>query len=117
MRVEQREYLKPCPWLDAMSDPPASGLVRRSFATMKPAIRPRLQLCFPAVLRYFAGIHPPALLRRFRKDSRANVAIVFAVALLPVLSAIGCAVDYSLTIRTQTKLQAAADAASVAAVA
>ncbi|MEA2917843.1 MAG: hypothetical protein QOJ15_9924 [Bradyrhizobium sp.] len=57
-----------------------------------------------------------ALLSRFRRDKTANVAIIFVIALLPITEAIGCAVDYSLATRMKAKLQAAADAASVAAI-
>jgi Flp pilus assembly protein TadG len=58
-----------------------------------------------------------SLIGRFRKDRRGNIAVVFAIALLPILSAIGCAVDYSLATRMRAKLQAAADAAGVASIA
>src|ERR1700760_2601521 len=57
-----------------------------------------------------------ALVARFRRDRAANTAVTFALVLLPVLSAVGCAVDYSETIRIRAKLQSAADAASVAAI-
>jgi Flp pilus assembly protein TadG len=57
-----------------------------------------------------------ALISRFRRDKKANLAVIFAIALLPILEAIGCATDYSLAVRVKSKLQAAADAASVAAV-
>jgi Flp pilus assembly protein TadG len=57
-----------------------------------------------------------ALLSRFRRDKTANVAIIFVIALLPILEGIGCAVDYSLATRMKAKLQAAADAASIAAI-
>ncbi|WP_296516535.1 pilus assembly protein TadG-related protein [Rhodopseudomonas sp.] len=53
----------------------------------------------------------------FRRNKRGNVAVIFAIALLPLLTAIGCAVDYSTATRVRAKLQAAADAASVAALA
>jgi len=56
------------------------------------------------------------MFRRFRTDYRGNVAIVFALTLLPILAAVGCAVDYSLASRMKSKLQVAADAASVAAI-
>ena len=56
------------------------------------------------------------MFRRFRTHSRGNVAITFAIAILPMIAAIGCAIDYSLANRMKAKLQAAADAASVAAV-
>jgi Flp pilus assembly protein TadG len=57
-----------------------------------------------------------ALLRRFCSEKRGNIAVTFAIALLPVLSAIGCAIDYSLATRIKAKLQSAADSASVAAI-
>jgi Flp pilus assembly protein TadG len=57
-----------------------------------------------------------SLVRRFRIDSRGNVAVIFVIALLPILEAVGCAVDYSLATRMKAKLQASADAASVASI-
>jgi Flp pilus assembly protein TadG len=53
---------------------------------------------------------------RFRLDKSANVAVIFIIASLPIMSAVGCAVDYSMATRMRMKLQAAADAASVAVV-
>ena len=32
-----------------------------------------------------------ALISRFRRNSRGNVAVMFTIALLPILTAIGCA--------------------------
>jgi Flp pilus assembly protein TadG len=58
-----------------------------------------------------------SLIGRFRRDQRGNVAVIFVLALLPLLSAIGCAIDYSRATRIQSKLQAAADAASVGSIA
>jgi Flp pilus assembly protein TadG len=55
------------------------------------------------------------LIRRFRRDRRGNVAAIFAIACIPLISAVGCAVDYSMATRMKSKLQAAADAASVGA--
>jgi len=55
-------------------------------------------------------------LSRFRHDRRANIAVIFAIALLPILTATGAAVDYSLATRMKAKLQSAADAASVASI-
>jgi Flp pilus assembly protein TadG len=57
-----------------------------------------------------------ALLGRFRRDSRGNIAVIFALAALPVLSAIGCAIDYSEATRIKAKMQSAADAAAVASI-
>jgi Flp pilus assembly protein TadG len=52
---------------------------------------------------------------RFCRDRRGNVAIIFTIAAIPLISAIGCAVDYSLATRMKAKMQTAADAASIAA--
>jgi Flp pilus assembly protein TadG len=57
------------------------------------------------------------LIGRFRRDQRGNIAVIFALACVPLISGIGCAVDYSMAVRIKTKLQAAADAASVGSVA
>lgn len=56
-------------------------------------------------------------LRRFLRDRRGNIAVIFALACVPLITAVGCAVDYSRATQMQAKLQAAADAASVGAVA
>jgi Flp pilus assembly protein TadG len=58
-----------------------------------------------------------ALLSRFRHDKAANIAVIFAIAIIPIMTALGCAVDYSLATRLKAKMQAASDAASVAAIA
>jgi Flp pilus assembly protein TadG len=55
-------------------------------------------------------------MNRFRRDQRGNIAVIFGIACLPVLSAIGCAVDYSEASRMRAKLQSAADAAAVASI-
>ena len=52
----------------------------------------------------------------FGTDRRGNTAIIFALAALPLVSAVGCVVDYSMASSIQTKLQAAADAATLASV-
>jgi Flp pilus assembly protein TadG len=54
-------------------------------------------------------------LSRFRRDRRGNVAAIFAITAIPLISAVGCAVDYSLATRMKAKLQTAADAAGIAA--
>src|SRR5437764_13582735 len=50
-------------------------------------------------------------------DRRGNIAVIFALALLPIMSAIGCTVDYSRATQLRSKLQGAADAASVGSIA
>jgi Flp pilus assembly protein TadG len=62
-------------------------------------------------MRSFSG-----LMNRFARDQRGNIAVIFAIACLPILSAIGCAVDYSEATRIKAKMQSAADAAAVAAI-
>ncbi len=57
------------------------------------------------------------LLKSFVRDKRGNIAVIFAIASIPLLAAVGCAVDYSLATRLKAKLQSAADAASVGALA
>ncbi|HUZ33598.1 MAG TPA: pilus assembly protein TadG-related protein [Xanthobacteraceae bacterium] len=52
----------------------------------------------------------------FGTDRRGNTAIIFALAALPLVSAVGCVVDYSMASAIQTKLQAAADAATLASI-
>jgi Flp pilus assembly protein TadG len=56
------------------------------------------------------------LISHFRRNSKANVAVIFAIACIPMLTAVGCAVDYSLAVRMRSKMQSAADAASVGSI-
>jgi Flp pilus assembly protein TadG len=62
-----------------------------------------------------AGKQYLRLSSRFRRDERGNIAIIFALALLPIVSLIGSAVDYSLAVRAKAKLSASVDAALLAA--
>lgn len=52
-------------------------------------------------------------LERFRRDDRANVAIIFALSALPLFSFVGMAVDYGRMSAVQAKVQAALDAAAL----
>jgi len=52
----------------------------------------------------------------FGSATRGNSAIIFAIAALPIISAVGCVIDYSYASMIKTKLQAAADAATLATV-
>ena len=56
------------------------------------------------------------LLDQFRRDQRGNLAVIFAIACVPLISAIGCAIDYTEAVRIKSKLQSAADAAAVASI-
>jgi Flp pilus assembly protein TadG len=55
-------------------------------------------------------------LSRFLRDRRANVLMIFGFTLLPMIFIIGASVDYGAAARLKTKLNAAADAAVLAAV-
>jgi Flp pilus assembly protein TadG len=56
------------------------------------------------------------LIGSFTLSARGNSAIIFALAALPIISAVGCVIDYSYASMVKTKLQAAADAATLATV-
>jgi Flp pilus assembly protein TadG len=53
---------------------------------------------------------------KFRRDQRGNIAVIFAIACVPLISAVGCAVDYSRAVQLRSKLQSAIDAASVGSI-
>ncbi|MDN4986515.1 pilus assembly protein [Bradyrhizobium arachidis] len=57
------------------------------------------------------------LIRRFVRDNSGNIAVIFTIACVPLITAVGCAIDYSRATQTRSKLQAAADAASVGSIA
>ena len=52
-------------------------------------------------------------LRGFGSDRRGNVAMIFALASLPLLAFTGAAIDYGLATRLQVKLQASTDATAL----
>lgn len=56
-------------------------------------------------------------LARFIRSDRGNIAIIFALTLLPVMGSVGAALDYAQASSLRSKLQSAIDAASVGAVA
>lgn len=55
------------------------------------------------------------LLRRFAGDARGNVAVVATIAALPLMVGAGIAIDYARVARSQSALQVAVDAATLAA--
>jgi Flp pilus assembly protein TadG len=68
-------------------------------------------------LRFSARFAPMrALISNFQFNTRGNVAIITAVSALPLLTAVGCVIDYTNASMIRTKLQADADAASLATV-
>jgi Flp pilus assembly protein TadG len=56
------------------------------------------------------------LFRRFAKSEMANVAVIFGLALVPIIFLTGMGVDYTLAVDRQTQLDACADSAALAAV-
>jgi Flp pilus assembly protein TadG len=56
------------------------------------------------------------LVANFQTDRRANVAVMTAIAMIPIFAAIGCVVDYTMASTVKTRLQAAADATSLAVI-
>lgn len=57
----------------------------------------------------FSPTARPARARKFFRDSGANVAVIFGVALVPMLIAVGAGVDYAGTLNIKSKLQSALD--------
>ena len=55
-------------------------------------------------------------MNRFRRDRRGNIAVIFAIACVPLISAVGSAIDYSEAMRIKAKLQSAADSAALASI-
>src|SRR5271169_6222466 len=51
---------------------------------------------------------------RFWSDRRGNIAIIFGLAIVPVMGAIGAAVDYSVANASRTAMQAALDNTALA---
>jgi len=56
------------------------------------------------------------LLASFRTNRRGNVAVITALACLPMVAGVGCVIDYTNASMIKTKLQAAADSAALATV-
>jgi len=56
------------------------------------------------------------LMSRLKRDTNANIAVTFAIALVPIIATIGCAIDYSMATRIKAKLQGSSDSASVASI-
>jgi Flp pilus assembly protein TadG len=57
------------------------------------------------------------LLSRFFKDSAGNTALIFGLSAVPLMMAVGAAVEYGKMTETKAKLQAAVDTAALAAAA
>jgi Flp pilus assembly protein TadG len=55
-------------------------------------------------------------MRRFSRDRRGNVAIIFALSMIPCVFLVGMALDFTSAAQKRVQLYAAADAAALAAV-
>jgi hypothetical protein len=53
-------------------------------------------------------------MRRFWSDNKGNVAVLFGIAIVPIIGAIGAAVDYSMASAYRTDLQKALDSTALA---
>lgn len=53
--------------------------------------------------------------RSFSRDERGTIAVLFAIALVPIIGFSGAAIDYGRAVKAQGKMQAAADSAALAA--
>ncbi|MGO8975260.1 MAG: TadE/TadG family type IV pilus assembly protein [Steroidobacteraceae bacterium] len=58
----------------------------------------------------------PETLRLYGRDRKGNVAIIFALSLIPAVFLIGMALDFSSSMQRRSQLDAAADAGALAAV-
>jgi Flp pilus assembly protein TadG len=67
--------------------------------------------------RFKSFLNPASALRaalvRFRTDQRGNIAVIFAVSILPILGLVGAAVDYTRANNARTALQSALDTTSL----
>jgi Flp pilus assembly protein TadG len=62
------------------------------------------------------SLQPPkllGLLRRFTGATDGNVAIIFTIALVPIISFVGAAIDYSRANRARSAMQSALDSAAL----
>ncbi len=55
------------------------------------------------------------MFKKFRSDERGAIAIIFAVALIPLILAAGISIDYGRSVIAKNKMQSALDAAVLAA--
>jgi hypothetical protein len=68
------------------------------------------------MLKSFLGLSFLRLTDRFRRDRRGNVAIIFAITCIPLISMVGAAIDYTRALQIRSQLQAALDTASVGSI-
>jgi Flp pilus assembly protein TadG len=61
--------------------------------------------------RIFTRIRDAA--NRFACDNQGNIAVIFAIALVPIISFVGAAIDYSRASSARTSMQAALDSTAL----
>jgi Flp pilus assembly protein TadG len=61
----------------------------------------------------FNTCHLGRAARRFAKSNEGNIAVIFAIAILPVLGFVGAAIDYSRASKARTSMQAAMDSTAL----
>jgi Flp pilus assembly protein TadG len=54
-----------------------------------------------------------SLMNRFRKDQRGNIVMIFAIMLVPLLTFMGAAIDYSRATRARATMQSTLDSVSL----
>ncbi|KDA03304.1 hypothetical protein HOC_06698, partial [Hyphomonas oceanitis SCH89] len=54
-----------------------------------------------------------SLIRRWRDETRGNVAIIFALSIIPILSIVGVAIDTQMTMTQKNKIQSMIDNAVI----
>jgi Flp pilus assembly protein TadG len=75
-----------------------------------------LQIACLPFLDWKGNVMINALLFRFAGNRNANVAVIFAIVMVPTIYLSGMALDYTQALRKQSQLDAATDAAAIAAV-
>jgi Flp pilus assembly protein TadG len=89
--------------------------VKSSFPSHRGRIDIQLVLKFMLRFKKFRITPLLSIVRDFGGNQRANVAMIFAFILIPVLFAAGMGIDYAMAARRRAKLDAAADSAALAA--
>jgi Flp pilus assembly protein TadG len=79
-------------------------------------LRPSITILVSDSMKMFCCSLPRKTFKDFCISRAGNIAVTFALSLVPIITALGCAVDYSQANSAYTKLQTCADSAVVAAV-
>src|SRR5688572_26500359 len=92
-----------------------SGDIMTTGTERAPRSRLRLELsCLVAAISREPIARLSRLLGRFRRDAAGTILPTFALTMIPVMTAVGAAVDYSRANNVRSKLQTALDTAVLA---